>query len=63
MVQYSVFEKANMVFVYGEAHGNALEASRIYAERYPEHQCPRPNTFQDTFLRLQETGKGVYAMK
>lgn len=56
MVLLTNAEMANMHFLYGLANGNALEARRLYAERYPENHLPCSQTFTMLHLRLQDTG-------
>lgn len=55
-MNYSNEELADMVMIYGEARGNAREATRIYAERYPNRNVPDHRTFSSTYRRLRETG-------
>ena len=56
MNQYTTREMAQMHFVYGEAHGNAVEAQRIYAQRFPHRNVPNSRTFTSLHRRLMETG-------
>lgn len=56
MPNFTNAEMANMVFVYGLADGNALQARRIYEERYPQRVTPCSATFTNTFHRLFTTG-------
>ena len=52
----SIQEYADIVFVYGYANGNAAEARREYARRYPQRTLPSERAFSRTFQRLRETG-------
>ena len=54
---YTVTELADMVFVYGQANGNSMEAERLYQERYPRRRHPRHSMFPRLFQRLRETGQ------
>lgn len=45
-----------MHFIYGLANGNAREALRIYAERYPNRVIPHHSMFTRLHQRLSETG-------
>lgn len=45
-----------MHLMYGLAEGNASEARRLYAERFPSRHLPQRNTFQRVHERLRETG-------
>ena len=56
MAQFSNQEMAQMHFMYGLANGNALEARRLYAERFPNRRVPCSETFTRLHLRLEETG-------
>lgn len=56
-MEYSFTEQRDMIFVYGVADGNAEEARRIYAERYPNRICPIARTFVRIYQRLGETGQ------
>lgn len=56
MELYSNAEMADMHFVYGLANGNSLEASRRYAEMYPQRVAPYHTLFARLHQRLRETG-------
>lgn len=56
MVAYSNAEMSDMVFMYGRANGNSLQARRFYAETFPDRQLPSHVMFQTVFQRLRETG-------
>lgn len=56
MANYSNLEMSQMHFIYGLANGNALEAMRIYHERYPNRVCPDSRTFTNIHRRLSEYG-------
>jgi len=53
---YSNEELATMHFIYGLADGNALQARRLYQERYPIRRCPSRKTFERIHRRLCEHG-------
>ena len=56
MNRFNNRELADMHLVYGEARGNAREAVRIYADRFPHRNIPDSRTFTAIHLRLRETG-------
>lgn len=56
MVNFSNSEFTDMHFIYGECHGNACAARRLYSERYPERRAPNEKTFIDVHRRLREGG-------
>lgn len=45
-----------MVYFFGMARGSARGAARLYAEHYPNRQCPNHKTFSAVYSRLKETG-------
>lgn len=53
---YSNVEYADMVFVYGFCDGNATEAVREYARRFPNRRLPDRRVITLTFNRLREIG-------
>lgn len=53
---YTNAELAEMHLIYGEAHGNALEASRIYHQRFPNRRQVDRRLFSRIHQRLVETG-------
>jgi len=54
---YTFSEYADMHLMYGLASCNALEARRLYEERYPNRNVPNHKTFQRLDQRLRETGE------
>lgn len=50
-------EYADMHLMYGLASCNALEAKRLYEERFPNRRIPDRKTFERVDRRLRETGK------
>jgi hypothetical protein len=46
-----------MVLLYGEALGNAVEARRLYTERFPNRRIPDSRTFSATVQRVRDHGK------
>jgi len=53
---YTNEEMADMHYVYGLSQGNGLEASRRYAELYPQRQHPSHRIFARLHQRLREYG-------
>ena len=49
---YTFAELADMQLGYGAALGNALEAQRIYQERYPNRRLPTSRMFVNNDQRL-----------
>ena len=49
-------ELADIHLAYGAANGNAVEARRLYAERYPGRHLPDRRFFISVDRRLRETG-------
>lgn len=45
-----------MHYFYGMARGSARGAARLYAEHFPDRQCPNHQTFSAVHHRLKETG-------
>lgn len=56
MANFTLREKADMVFMYGRANGNGREAARLYQESFPNRHQPNHKTFAALFQRLAETG-------
>lgn len=54
---YSNNELVDMIMVYGEAQGNAEEASRIYANKFPNRFHPAPRRFFNVTQRARDTGE------
>lgn len=59
MNRYTNEEKADMVFMYGAANGNATNARRLYADRFPNRLTPDTRLFERLFRELRETGSFV----
>lgn len=53
---YSFEDLADIHFVYGLADGNALEAQRLYAIRFPNRRLPNDRTFTNSHRHLREYG-------
>ncbi|KZC07790.1 hypothetical protein WN55_09816 [Dufourea novaeangliae] len=53
-MRYSIAEKVDMVFVYGECRQIVRDAVRLYAERFPE---PSRSAFTYVIKSFQETGR------
>lgn len=49
-------EYADMHFVYGYSNGNAAQAQREYARRFPNRRIPERRTFESVHRRLRERG-------
>ncbi|GBN69317.1 hypothetical protein AVEN_175128-1 [Araneus ventricosus] len=62
MATYSNQEKAGMHFMYGLANGNALEAERLYRQRFPRRHVPNRKMFERLHRCLRETGSIVTGM-
>ncbi|GFW70314.1 uncharacterized protein TNCV_5131401 [Trichonephila clavipes] len=62
MTSYTNQEMANIHFIYSVADGNALEAQRLYGERFPSRRLPNRKTFECFHRRLRETGSFVSGM-
>ncbi|KAJ8953758.1 hypothetical protein NQ318_015414 [Aromia moschata] len=56
-MEYTFIEYADMHLMYGLASCNALEAKRLYHERFPNRTLPNQKTFQRVDQRLRENGK------
>ena len=52
MNRFTWAELADMHLVFGEARCNALEAQRLYAERFPRREVPDRRRFVDIDRRL-----------
>ena len=46
---YTRDEKADMLIIYEECRKNAVAARNLYADRYPDRQCPARNYFIISF--------------
>lgn len=53
---FSNQEYADFVYFYGKAHGNAVEARRLYGEAFPNRRLPQREVFSNTYNRLRENG-------
>lgn len=56
MNNYTFEEYCDIHYFYGLAGGSALEARRLYGERFPNRQCPNFKTFTAVHNRLREIG-------
>lgn len=56
-MEFTFAEYADMHLMYGLASCNALEARRLYEERFPNRRIPDRKTFERVDRRLRETGK------
>ena len=56
MPRFSFSEYADMHLTYGLALGNAAEAVRLYAQRFPDRELPDRRTFKRVDRNLRETG-------
>ena len=57
MPHFSFAEYADMHLMYGLASGNAAEAVRLYAQRFPNRELPDRRTFERVDRNLRETGR------
>lgn len=55
-MEYTFIEYADMHLMYGLASCNALEARRLYHDRFPNRTLPDQKTFQRVDQRLRENG-------
>ncbi|KAJ8915386.1 hypothetical protein NQ315_008273 [Exocentrus adspersus] len=55
-MDFTFGEYADMHLMYGLASCNALEARRLYKERFPDRRLPERKTFERVDQRLRETG-------
>ncbi|KAL7294526.1 hypothetical protein TKK_0012056 [Trichogramma kaykai] len=53
---FSFEEYTDMLLCYGKANKNSREASRIYAEMYPDRRLPSPHTIVATYKRSRDKG-------
>lgn len=56
MPLFTFAEYADMHLMYGLAAGNAREAARLYAQRFPNRVLPDHRTFERVDRNLRETG-------
>lgn len=56
MAAFTNEEYADIVYMYGRADGNGLQARRLYQERFPGRRLPNVTVFYNTYRRLYETG-------
>lgn len=56
MAEFTFEEKTDMHFCYGLADGNALEARRIYQEKFPTRRLPCDKTFSRIHNDVVQTG-------
>lgn len=56
-MEFTFIEYADMHLMYGLASCNALEAKRLYEEKFPHRTIPNQKTFQRVDQRLRETGR------
>lgn len=55
-IRYTVSEKIDMIYIYGEVHKNPRQAYDLYAERFPERTTPSIRYFQRITKLFSETG-------
>ncbi|XP_024944495.1 uncharacterized protein LOC112494915 [Cephus cinctus] len=63
MDRYTMAEKVDMIYIYGETQKNARAACNLYAERYPERNNPCPRTFDRIVQLFSKTGSVVARKK
>ena len=62
-MEFTFIEYADMHLIYGLASCNALEAKRLYEERFPNRTIPNQKTFQRIDQRLRETGRRFHLLR
>ncbi|GFX82147.1 uncharacterized protein TNCV_4398061 [Trichonephila clavipes] len=62
VTSYTNQEMANIHFMYGIADGNALEARRLYEERFSSRRLPNRKTFEHLHRHLKDTSSFVSGM-
>ncbi|GFY67640.1 uncharacterized protein TNIN_346301 [Trichonephila inaurata madagascariensis] len=62
MTSYTNQEMVDIIFTYGVADGNALEAQGLCWERIPSKRLPNRKTFECLHRRLRETVSFVSGM-
>ncbi|ERL95784.1 hypothetical protein D910_00298 [Dendroctonus ponderosae] len=60
MKNYPIEERIDMIFTLGECHKNSLLASRVYAQKFPERNDPKPTVFKRFLHQFEETGSVNY---
>ena len=55
-VRYTINERIDMIYIYGEARKNARAACNMYGERYPERRQPSVRNFQRLANLFSESG-------
>ncbi|ERL96305.1 hypothetical protein D910_03218, partial [Dendroctonus ponderosae] len=55
MKNYPREERIDMIFTLGECHKNCLLASRVYAQKIPERNDPKPTVFKRLLHQFEET--------
>lgn len=59
-MRYNTSELVDMIYILGECLKNALLASRVYAQRYPNRRHPEARVFEQVMNRFQRTGNVRY---
>lgn len=62
-MNYSQAELVDMIFVLGASDKNALLATRIYQQRFPDRRQPHKKVFQKVMERFETTGSVVYSKR
>ncbi|ERL95875.1 hypothetical protein D910_00510, partial [Dendroctonus ponderosae] len=60
MKNYPREERIDMIFTLGECHKNCLLASRVYAQKFPEINDPKPTVFKRLLHQFEESGSVNY---
>ncbi|ERL88085.1 hypothetical protein D910_05474 [Dendroctonus ponderosae] len=60
MKNYPREERIDMIFTLGECHKNCILASRVYAQKFPERNHPKPTVFKRLLHQFEETGSVNY---
>ncbi|ERL87439.1 hypothetical protein D910_04831 [Dendroctonus ponderosae] len=53
-------ERIDMIFTLRESHKNCLLASRVYVQKFPERNDPKPTVFKRLLHQFEETGSVNY---
>ncbi|ERL94999.1 hypothetical protein D910_12271 [Dendroctonus ponderosae] len=60
MKNYPREERIDMIFTLREYHKNCLLAFRVYAQKFPERNHPKPTVFKRLLHQFQESGSVNY---
>ncbi|ERL95969.1 hypothetical protein D910_00710, partial [Dendroctonus ponderosae] len=60
MKNYPREERIDMIFTLGECYKNCLLASRVYTQKLPERNHPKPTVFKRLLHQFEESGSVNY---